>query len=85
MPVPGFLLVQGVHHDEYDNWNSRYQQWNSVHLSPHRDLLAEWQAAVRAQGMRYGVTFHHEYSWWWYQSARPPSPPPPPTPPPLSR
>jgi alpha-L-fucosidase len=64
-----FLLVQGVHHDEYDNWNSRYQQWNSVHLSPHRDLLAEWQAAVRAQGMRYGVTFHHEYSWWWYQSA----------------
>ena len=64
-----FLLVQGVHHDEYDNWNSRYQQWNSVKLSPHRDLLAEWQTAVRAQGMHYGVTFHHEYSWWWYQSA----------------
>ncbi len=64
-----FLLVQGVHHDEYDNWNSRYQLWNSVNLSPHRDLLSEWQAAVRAQGMRYGVTFHHEYSWWWYQSA----------------
>ena len=64
-----FLLVQGVHHDEYDNWNSRYQQWNSVKLSPHRDLLGEWKAAVRAQGMHYGVTFHHEYSWWWYQSA----------------
>ena len=64
-----FLMVQGVHHDQYDNWNSRYQSWNSVHLSPHRDLLAEWQTAVRAQGMRYGVTFHHEYSWWWYQSA----------------
>ena len=64
-----FLLVQGVHHDEYDNWNSRYQLWNSVNLSPHRDLLSEWRAAVRAQGMRYGVTFHHEYSWWWYQSA----------------
>jgi alpha-L-fucosidase len=64
-----FLLVQGVHHDEYDNWNSRYQQWNSVKLSPHRDLLSEWKTAVRAQGMHYGVTFHHEYSWWWYQSA----------------
>jgi alpha-L-fucosidase len=64
-----FLLVQGVHHDEYDNWNSRYQLWNSVNLSPHRDLLSEWKTAVRAQGMRYGVTFHHEYSWWWYQSA----------------
>ncbi len=64
-----FLLVQGVHHDEYDNWDSRYQQWNSVKLSPHRDLLGEWKTAVRAQGMHYGVTFHHEYSWWWYQSA----------------
>ena len=64
-----FLLVQGVHHDEYDNWNSRYQQWNSVFLSPHRDLLSEWKTAIRAQGMHYGVTFHHEYSWWWYQSA----------------
>ena len=64
-----FLLVQGVHHDEYDNWDSRYQQWNSVFLSPHRDLLGEWKTAIRAQGMHYCVTFHHEYSWWWYQSA----------------
>ena len=19
--------------------------------------------------MRYGVTFHHEYTWWWWQTA----------------
>ncbi len=25
--------------------------------------------AVRALGMHYGVTFHHEYTWWWWQSA----------------
>lgn len=64
-----FLIVQGVHHDNFDNWNSRYQPWNSVNIGPHRDLLGEWAAAAKKFGMRYGVAFHHEYSWWWYQSA----------------
>jgi alpha-L-fucosidase len=64
-----FLLIQGVHHDNFDNWNSSYQPWNSVNMGPHRDLLNEWAIASRASGMRFGVAFHHEYSWWWYQPA----------------
>jgi alpha-L-fucosidase len=31
--------------------------------------LGAWQKRVRAQGMRFGVTFHHDYGWFWYQSA----------------
>jgi alpha-L-fucosidase len=64
-----FLIVQGVHHDNFDNWNSTYQPWNSVNMGPHRDLLGEWSKATKAAGVRYGVAFHHEYSWWWYQPA----------------
>ncbi|MBC8096229.1 MAG: alpha-L-fucosidase, partial [Akkermansiaceae bacterium] len=64
-----FLLIQGVHHDNYDLWNSRYHPWNSVRLGPKRDLLGEWTKACRADGMRFGVTFHHEYTWWWWQTA----------------
>ncbi len=64
-----FLIIQGVHHDNFDNWNSTYQPWNSVNLGPHRDLVGEWAKAARAQGMRFGVAFHHEYTWWWYQPA----------------
>ena len=64
-----FLLIQGVHHDNFDLWNSHYQPWNSVNLGPHRDLLGEWAKACRAEGMRFGVTFHHEYTWWWWQTA----------------
>lgn len=29
-----FLLIQGVHHDNYDLWNSQYQPWNSVNVGP---------------------------------------------------
>jgi alpha-L-fucosidase len=64
-----FLMIQGVHHDNYDMWNSRYQPWNSVNIGPKRDLLGEWAKACRASGMHYGVTFHHEYTWWWWQTA----------------
>jgi alpha-L-fucosidase len=64
-----FLLIQGVHHDNFDNWNSTYQPWNSVNMGPKRDLLGEWAKASREQGMRFGVAFHHEYTWWWYQPA----------------
>jgi alpha-L-fucosidase len=64
-----FLMIQGVHHDNYDLWNSRYHPWNSVNLGPKRDLLGEWAQACRADGMRFGVTFHHEYTWWWWQTA----------------
>lgn len=64
-----FLVIQGVHHDQFDNWNSRYQPWNSMKVGPKRDILGEWKSAARAQGMRFGVTFHHEYTWWWWQSA----------------
>lgn len=64
-----FLMIQGVHHDQFDLWNSRYQPWNATRLGPKRDLLREWVTAVKKAKMRYGVTFHHEYSWWWWQSA----------------
>ena len=64
-----FLMIQGVHHDNYDLWNSKYQPWNSVNIGPHRDLLREWADACRKRDMHYGVTFHHEYTWWWWQTA----------------
>jgi alpha-L-fucosidase len=64
-----FLFIQGVHHDNFDLWNSAYQPWNSVNIGPKRDFIGEWAKASRQAGMKYGVTFHHEYSWWWYESA----------------
>lgn len=64
-----FLFIQGVHHDNFDLWNSKYQPWNSVNIGPKRDFLGEWVTAVRKAGMYYGVTFHHEYTWWWWESS----------------
>ena len=64
-----FLMIQGVHHDNFDLWDSKHHPWNSVNIGPKRDLLSEWAKACRANDMRFGVTFHHEYAWWWWQTA----------------
>ncbi len=64
-----FLLIHGVHHEKFDNRNSRYEPWNSVNMGPHRDILGEWATAAKAARMHFGVAFHHEYTWWWYQPA----------------
>ncbi|WP_290567923.1 alpha-L-fucosidase [Leeuwenhoekiella sp. UBA6783] len=64
-----FLIIQGVHHDQFDMWDSKYQPWNATNIGPKRDLLGEWEKAAREADMRFGITFHHEYSWWWWQTA----------------
>ena len=53
----------------YDLWNSKYHAWNAVNMGPKRDLIGEWAKGCRADGLHFGVTFHHEYTWWWWQTA----------------
>jgi len=64
-----YALIVGVHHDNYDLWNSKYQSWNSVNVGPKKDFLAAWKKELQKKGMRFGVSFHHEYTWWWWQRA----------------
>ncbi len=64
-----YALIVGVHHDNYDLWNSKYQPWNAVNVGPKKDFLAGWKKELQKKGMRFGVSFHHEYTWWWWQRA----------------
>ena len=57
------------HHDGFDTWNSKHHAWNSSAYGPHRDVLGTWAAAVRRQGLRFGVTVHQARNWWWFQPA----------------
>ena len=57
------------HHDGFDAWGSKHQPWNAVNHGPHRDVVGEWAAAARKQGMRFGVTVHQARNWWWFQTS----------------
>ncbi len=64
-----YVIGQAMHHDNFDLWDSKYQPWNSVKIGPHRDILGGWKKAAAAQGIRFGIAFHGDYSLWWYQPA----------------
>ena len=55
------------HHDGFDTWDSKHQPWNAMNHGPHRDIVGEWAAAARRQGLRLGVTVHQARNWWWFQ------------------
>jgi len=64
-----FIMAVGVHHDNFDLWDSKYQPWNSVAIGPKKDLIGAWKAETKKRGMKFGITFHHEYTWWWWHNA----------------
>ena len=65
-----YFFVLGNHHDNFDLWDSKYQPWNSVNISPKRDILAEWAAAARKHGLPFGVSLHADHAWTWYEPSR---------------
>jgi alpha-L-fucosidase len=64
------FMALANHHDNFDNFNSKYQPWNSVALGPQKDLIGGWAAAARKNGLRFGVSVHASHAWSWYETAR---------------
>lgn len=65
-----YFVSMGVHHDNYDLWNSKHQpRWNSVVSGPHKDVVKLWAAAARKRGMRFGVSEHLSNSFDWLAPA----------------
>ena len=62
-----YILAMANHHDNFDNWDSAYQPWNSVNMGPKRDILREWSEAARANGLRFGESFHAAHAWSWFE------------------
>ena len=61
-----YFFSMGVHHDNYDLWNSKYQpRWNSVSSGPKKDVVGMWAAAARRRGLRFGVSEHLSNSYDW--------------------
>jgi alpha-L-fucosidase len=65
-----FLVSMANHHDNFDNFNSKFQPWNSVNVGPKKDIVGTWAGLVRAAGMKFGVSIHGARAWNWYEDAQ---------------
>jgi len=57
------------HHDGFAMWDTRYDEYNSMKMGPHRDIVGEMVRAVRRQGMKVVVTFHH-MRWDYFNAGK---------------
>ncbi len=64
-----YFVSMGVHHDNFDLWNSKHQRWNAVQMGPHRDVVGDWQKAAKKLGLRFGVSEHLGASFTWFQDS----------------
>ena len=65
-----YFMALAAHHDNFDNFDSRYQPWNSVAVGPHKDLIGGWAKAARKNGLRFAVSVHSSHAWSWYEVAQ---------------
>ena len=65
-----YFMCLANHHDNFDNFASTYQSWNSVALGPKKDLVGGWEKAVRAAGLRFAVSVHAAHAWSWYETSQ---------------
>jgi alpha-L-fucosidase len=61
-----YFVSMGVHHDNFDLWDSKYNRWNAAKMGPMRDVVGEWAKAARNHGLRFGVSEHLWISYKWF-------------------
>jgi alpha-L-fucosidase len=64
-----YFVTLANHHDNFDNYNSKYHEWNSVRVGPHRDIVGTWEKIARKNGLYFGVSNHSAHAWHWLQTA----------------
>lgn len=62
-----YFMAMGVHHDNFDCWDSAYQPWNSVRVGPKVDIVGVWAKVARQRGLRFGIGFHNSPARTWGQ------------------
>ena len=63
-----YFVGQAMHHDNFDNFDSAHNLWNSVKIGPKRDIVAAWREAAQAHGLPFGLTEHQGASFNWFES-----------------
>ncbi|RZL16947.1 MAG: alpha-L-fucosidase [Pedobacter sp.] len=65
-----YFVALANHHDNFDLYNSKYQEWNSVKMGPKKDLIGGWAKAAKKYKLPFGVSVHAAHAWSWLETAQ---------------
>ncbi|HEY5228229.1 MAG TPA: alpha-L-fucosidase [Opitutaceae bacterium] len=64
-----YFMTMGVHHDNFDLWNSKHNRWNAASMGPKIDIVGAWRKAVRDAGLKFAISEHLWITYKWYSVA----------------
>ena len=64
-----YFVSMGVHHDNFDLWNSKHNRWNAVNMGPKKDIVGLFRQAALKHGLRFGVSDHLWISYKWFATS----------------
>jgi len=65
-----YVVPVAEHHDGFSMYDSGLSDWTVVKMGPKRDTLAELAAAVRAEGLHFGLSSHRAEHNFFYSYGR---------------
>jgi len=65
-----YVVPVAEHHDGFSMYDSGLSDWTVVKMGPKRDTLAELAAAVRAQGLHFGLSSHRAEHNFFFDGGR---------------
>jgi alpha-L-fucosidase len=65
-----YVVPVAEHHDGFALYASALTEWNAAQMGPHRDLVGDLATAVRAQGLRLGLSSHRAEHDWFFDGGR---------------
>jgi alpha-L-fucosidase len=65
-----YVVPVAEHHDGFSMYNSGLSDWTVVKMGPRRDTLGELAAAIRAQGLHFGLSSHRAEHNFFYDGGR---------------
>jgi len=58
-----YVVPTAEHHDGFAMYDSKLTRWDAMDMGPHRDLIGDLCKAVRARGLKFGVSNHRMENW----------------------
>ena len=65
-----YFMTMGVHHDNFDLWNSKHNKWNAVNRGPKKDIVGMFRNAARKHDLKFAISDHLWVSYKWFSVSK---------------
>lgn len=64
-----YVVEVAMHHDGFAMFDSKVTKWNAAKMGPRKNIVMDLSKAVRAEGLKFGVSDHYANNWYYYTYA----------------